>query len=103
MLTHIRLYCNPWTIAKQAPQYMGFPRQEYLSGLLFPSPGDLPDPGTEPMSPELAGRFFTTELPENPIYICVYWGAPGAGDGQGSLACCSPWGCKESDMTKRLN
>ena len=42
---------------------MGFPRQEYWSGLLFPSPGDLPDPGIEPESPALVGGFFTTEPP----------------------------------------
>ena len=48
------------TIAHQAPLFMGFPRQGYWSGLLFPSPGDLPDPG-EPISPALAGRFFTIE------------------------------------------
>ena len=42
---------------------MGFSRQEYWSGLPFPSPGDLPDPGIEPVSPALAGGFFTTELP----------------------------------------
>ena len=45
---------------------MGFPRQEYWSGLPFPLPGDLPDPGIEPMSPELAGGFFTTELSGKP-------------------------------------
>ena len=50
-----------WTAAHQAPLPMGFPRQEYWSGLPFPSPGDLPDPGIEPMSPALAGRFFTAE------------------------------------------
>ena len=50
-----------WTIALQAPLSMGFPRQEYWSGLPFPSPGDPPDPGMEPMSRALAGRFFTTE------------------------------------------
>jgi len=43
---------------------MGFSKQEYWSGLPFPSPGDLPDPGIEPASPELAGRFFTTEPSE---------------------------------------
>ena len=48
-------------IAYQAPLSMGFPRQEYWSGLPFPSPGDLPYPGTEPVSPALAGKFFTTE------------------------------------------
>ena len=42
---------------------MGFPRQEYWSGQPFPSPGDLPDPGIEPVSPALAGRFFTAESP----------------------------------------
>ena len=41
---------------------MGFARQEYWSGLPFLAPGDLPDPGTEPTSPALAGGFFTTEL-----------------------------------------
>ena len=44
----------------QAPLSMGFPRQEYWSGLPFPSPGDLRDPGIEPKSPALAGKFFTT-------------------------------------------
>ena len=51
-------------VAHQAPLSMGFSRQEYWSGLPFPSPGDLPDPGIKPESPEspaLAGGFFTTE------------------------------------------
>ena len=48
----------PWTIAHQASLCMGFPRQDYWSGLLFPSPGDLPDPGVELVSPALAGGFF---------------------------------------------
>ena len=48
-----------WTIAYQASQSMGFSRQEYQSGLPFPSPGDLPDPGIEPRSPTLKGRHFT--------------------------------------------
>ena len=55
---------TPWTVACQAPQSMRFPRQEYWSGLPFPSPGDLPDPGIKPVSPAspaLAGGFFTTE------------------------------------------
>ena len=47
---------------------MGFPRQEYWSGLPFPSPGDLPDPGTIPASPALAGGFFTAEPPGKPFY-----------------------------------
>ena len=50
----------------QAPLSMGFPRQEDWSGLPFPSPGDLPDPGIKPASPTLAGSFFTTEPPGKP-------------------------------------
>ena len=57
---------TPWTIAHQAPLCMGFPRQEYWSGLPFPFPGDLPDPGIEPMSPALTGGFFTSELSGKP-------------------------------------
>ena len=57
----------PWTIARQAPLSMGFPRKEYCSGLPFPSPGHLPDPGIEPTSPALAGGFFTTEPPGKPV------------------------------------
>ena len=49
----VRLFVTPWTAAHQAPLSMGFSRQEYWSGLPFPSPGDLPDPGIEPRSPAL--------------------------------------------------
>ena len=52
-LSHVRLFVTPWTIAYQAPPSMGFSRQENWSGLPFPSPGDLPDPGIEPASPAL--------------------------------------------------
>ena len=54
---------TPWTVARQAPLSMGFSRQEYWSGLPFPSPGDLPDPGIKPTSPALAGGFFFVEPP----------------------------------------
>ena len=60
-------FVTTWTIAHQAPLFMRFPRQEYCSGLPFPSPGDLPDPEIKPTSPALAGWFFTTEPPENLI------------------------------------
>ena len=50
----------PWTVAHQAPLSVRLPRQEYWSGLLFPSPGDLSDPGIKPISPALAGGFFTS-------------------------------------------
>ena len=49
----------PWTVACQAPLSVEFSRQEYLSGLPFPSPGDLPDPGIKPWSACIAGGFFT--------------------------------------------
>ena len=60
------LFVTPWTVAHQAPLSMGFSRQEYWSGLPFFSPGDLPNPGTEPESPALAGRVFTIEPPWKP-------------------------------------
>ena len=60
---------TPWTVAHQAPLSMRFPRQEYWSGLPFPSPGDLPDPGIEPASTAMAGGFFTTEPPGKPSEI----------------------------------
>ena len=63
-----------WTEACQAPLSMGFCRQEYWSGLPFPSPGDLPNPRTEPMSAALEGGFFSTEPPGKPIYgpyVCI--------------------------------
>ena len=46
-------FVTPWTVAHQASLFMGFPKQEYWSGLPFPSPGDLPDPGIESRSPAL--------------------------------------------------
>ena len=57
------LFATQWIVAHQAPFYMGFPRQEYGSGLPFPSPGDLYDPEIEPTPPALASWFFTTEPP----------------------------------------
>ena len=64
--SHVQLFATPWTVACQAPLSMGFFRQEYWSGLPFPTPGALPDLGIEPASlasSALAGRFFTTVLP----------------------------------------
>ena len=63
---HVSVLSRP-----QAPLSMGFPRQEYWSGLQFPSPGDLSDPGIEPVSPALAGGFFTTESPGKPLGIDI--------------------------------
>ena len=62
-LSRVQLFATPWTVAYQAPPSMRFSRQEHWSGLPFPSPGDLPYPGIEPVSLALAGGFFTTEPP----------------------------------------
>ena len=62
-LSHVRLFATPWTVAYQAPQSMEFSRQEYWSGLPFPSQGDLPNPGIEPGSPALQAD----ALPSEPI------------------------------------
>ena len=199
-LSRVRLFVTPWTVAYQAPLSMGFSKQEYWSGLPFPSPGDLPDPDTKPGSSALRHTLYplshqgspelgykeswalknwcfgtvvlekTLESPldckeiqpvnskgnqtwiftgrtdaeaETPILWSpdaknwvigkdpgtgkdwrqeekgttedemVGWHhrldghefeqALGFGDGQGSLACCSPWDSKESDMTEQLN
>ena len=56
-------FATPWTVAHQASLPMGFSRQEYWSGLPFPTLGDLPDPGIKLVSPALAGGFFATEPP----------------------------------------
>ena len=71
-LSHMRLLETPWTAARQAPLSMGFSRQEYWSRLPFPSSGDLPNPGIEPMSlasPARAGRFFTTSATWEALYL----------------------------------
>ena len=60
--THARLSATPWTVAYQAPPSMGFSRQDYWSGLPFPSPEDLPDPGIEPRSPSLQADSLPSEL-----------------------------------------
>ena len=61
MLSSVRLFATPWTAAQQAPPFMGFSRQEYWSGLPFPSSGDLPDPGIEPRSPTLQADALLSE------------------------------------------
>ena len=67
LLSHVRVFEIPWTLAHPAPLFMGFPSQEYWSVLPFPSPGDLPNPEMEPMFAALAGEFFTAEQPGNYI------------------------------------
>ena len=70
---------TPWTIACQAPLSMGFSRQEYWSGLPFPSPGDLPDPGIEPGSPAQQAESLPAELQ----------GKPDASSGSEAIVCLS--------------
>ena len=62
-LSRIRLFAIPWTIVYQASLSMGFSRQEYWSGLPFPSPGDFPDPGIKPRSPALQADALPSEPP----------------------------------------
>ena len=63
-----------WTVACQAPLFMGISMQEYCSGLPFPSPGDPSDLGIEPVSPTLSGGFLTTEAPGKPLHFSIVEG-----------------------------
>ena len=121
---------TPWTVARPAPLSMEFSRQEYWSGLPFPSPEDLPNPVIEPRSPELQADSLLTELPGNSLifkFVLInfklnlkqfklkfkilnlprQWHPtpvllPGKSHGRRSLVRCSPWGHEESDRTERL-
>ena len=64
--SHVRLFATTWTVAYQAPPFMGFSRQECWSGLPFPSAGDLPDPGIKPRSPALQADALPSEPPGKP-------------------------------------
>ena len=65
----VQLFVTPWTVAHQAPLSTGFSGQEYWSGLPFPSPGDLPNPGIEPRSPALRADSLSFELPREALLI----------------------------------
>ena len=67
-LSHVWLFATPWTVVYQASPSMGFSRQECQSGLPFPSPGDLPDPGIEPWFPTLQADALPSEPPGKLIY-----------------------------------
>ena len=111
LLSCVQLFGTPWTVAYQAFPSMGFSRQEYWSGLPFPSPGDLSNPGIKPMSPALQADAFTLwatreSMQMTPVQFLgwrrerlptpVFW--PGEFHGL-----YSPWGCKELDMTEQLS
>ena len=68
-LSHVQLFSTTWTVAHQAPLSVEFSRQEYWIGLPFLPPGDLPDPGIEPVSLALAGEFFISEPPGKPHFL----------------------------------
>ena len=68
-LSCVQLFVTLWTVAHQAPLSMGFSRQEYWSGLPFPSAGDLPDPGIEPRSPTLQADALTSEPSGKPSLV----------------------------------
>ena len=73
-LSRVQFFATPWTVAYQASPSMGFSRQEYWSGLPFPSPGDLPDPGIEPRSPALETDTLTSEPPKKyPLKYTLYF------------------------------
>ena len=72
MVGFVQLFVIPWTVALQAPPSMGFSRKEYRSGMPFPSPGDLPNPGIEPSSPRWmdSDGFFTAKSPgKSHVYV----------------------------------
>ena len=71
LLSRVQLFVTPWTVAYQAPLSMEFSRQEYWSGLPFPSPGDLPHPGIEPRSPTLQADVLVSEPPGKPREVPI--------------------------------
>ena len=85
LLSCVQLFATPWTVAYLAPLSMGFSRQEYWSGLPFPSPGDLPNPGIEPGSPALQ----TDALPSEPPHTHTHTHT-------------APPNCKHLEVGKRL-
>ena len=74
-LNRVQLFVTPWTVAYQAPLSMGFSRQEYWSGLPFPSPGDLPNPGIEPGSPAFQADALTSQPPVVVFFFNIYLAA----------------------------
>ena len=71
-LSRVRLFVTPWTVAYQAPQSVEFSRQEYCSGLPFPSPGNLPNSEIEPRSPALQADALPSEPPGIPQYMYLF-------------------------------
>ena len=71
LLSRVRLFATPWAVAYQAPLSMKFSRQEYGSGLPYPSSGDLSNPGIEPRSPALQAHTLPFEPPGKPMLLLL--------------------------------
>ena len=71
LLGRVRLFVTPWTVARQAPLSMGILQARNWSGLPYPTPGDLPDPGIEPGSPALQADSLPAELWRSPVLACI--------------------------------
>ena len=96
--SHVPLFATQWTVTHQAPMSMGFSRQEYWNGLLFPPPGAFADPGIELMSimsPVLAGAFFTTSHLESSyvqnIRQLIYFKINEQKKQANHFSCCAPY------------
>ena len=87
-LSHIQFFAIPWTTSCQGPLSMQFSRQEYLSGLPCPPPGNLPNPGIKPRSPELQADSLLIESPGKPVLL--HWFSSVA---QSCLTLCDPMDC----------
>ena len=101
-LSCVLLFVTPWTGAYQASPSMGFSRQEYWSGLPFPSPGDLPNPGIKPGSPALKSDALTSEPPGKPEMATPSVFLAGESQGWRSLVGCCLWDRTESDKTEAI-
>ena len=91
-LSRVQLFATSWTVAYQAPPSMGLSRQECWSGLPFPSPGDLPDPGLEPGSPALQADALPSEPPTIKNFICRVLQTVSGLSGKGSEQVSQPGG-----------
>ena len=73
LLSRVRLFVTPWTVAHQAPLSLEFSRQEFWSGLPFPSPGDLPKPEIDPVPPALQADSLLSEAPDGWMATLTQW------------------------------
>ena len=91
-LSRVQHFVTPWTVAHQAPPSMEFSRQAYWSGLPFPSPGDLPDPGIEPGFPALRADTLPYEPAGNPrTPPCIYWIRTSVSEWSSVMCFHKPW------------